>query len=315
MSSYQMVVAVTVGINIIVALGTFLPFSTGQMAAGQGAFVSIGAFTSAVATMLWGVPLIPALVLGGVVAAIAGAIIGVPTLRLRGIYFAIATLAFMMIVQVIAQTISYGHARDGRFLGINGPLGFETITYIKEHGIGTADFLILTAICVVFFVALLYLLERSRWGASLRAVEQNTLSAEAIGLDVARVRVLSFTLGAFIVGIGGGLYAHFITTISASDFGFGLSTLAIIYVVVGGRETFWGALLGAAVLGALPELLRFMADFRMEAYGALVVLVLLFRPRGLLDRELVAKIGRTVRRQPMPVLEEAPTGGWGGPRA
>lgn len=300
MSSYQMIVSVTIGIHLILAMGTYLPLATGQLAGGQGAFMAIGAFTAAVATMLWGVPLIPALLIGALLAGVAGALIGVPTLRLRGIYFAIATLAFMMIVQVVAQTIQFGYMREGRFLGINGPLGFETITYLKENGITTQQFLLLTYLIVVLCLAFLVVIERSRFGAAIRAVEQNVLAAEAIGLDVARVRVLSFTIGAFMVGLSGGLYAHFITYISSADFGFAISTLAIIYVAVGGRETIWGALLGGVVLAALPELLRFMAEFRLEAYGALLILVMLFRPRGLIDREMLTRIGHTIGRKKTP---------------
>jgi len=265
---YIMQVVVNIGIAVILALGlNVITGLTGQLSLGHAAFMSIGAFTGAICTTRLGLPFGLALAASGLFTAAIGALIGFPILRLSGDYLAICTLGFAEIVKVAFLNLDL----TNRALGLAVPPPGTAIP-MPFYVWGIA----LLAIVFVTF------LQSSRFGRALKAIREDEIAAEAMGINPARYKVQSFAVGTFLAGVGGALYAHFMGYINPSDFGFLKSVDILSMVVLGGLGSIPGTVIGAAVLTAAPEFLRFMAEYRMLVYGALLVCLMVFRPNGLL---------------------------------
>jgi len=265
---YAMQVIVNIGIAIPLALGlNVITGLTGQLSLGHAAFMSIGAFVSAVCTIHLGLPFELNLAISGLVTAAVGALIGFPILRLSGDYLAICTLGFAEIVKVIFLNLDI----TNRAFGLSVPQP-ALLVPMPFYVLGVA---ILSIVFVAF-------LQSSRFGRALKAIREDEIAAEAMGIDPARYKVQSFAIGTFLAGIGGALYAHFLGYINPSDFGFLKSVDILGMVVLGGLGSIPGAVIGAAILTSAPEFLRFMAQYRMLVYGALLVCLMVFRPNGLL---------------------------------
>ena len=265
---YILQIIVNIGIGIVLALGlNVITGLTGQLSLGHAAFMSVGAFTSALLTIKMGMPITLNLLITGAVTALVGALIGYPILRLTGDYLAICTLGFAEIVKVIFLNLDI----TNRALGLSVPPANSAIPMpFVVWGV---------AILAIIMVSFVY---NSRFGRALKAIRGDEIAAEAMGINVARYKVQSFALGTFLAGVGGGLYAHFISYINPSDFGFLKSIDILSMIVLGGLGSIPGAVIGAGVLSAAPEFLRFMANYRMLVYGALLVFMMLFRPNGLM---------------------------------
>lgn len=280
---YLETIATYMGIHILLGLSVYVIFLTGQLSVGQGGFFAIGAYASGILTLLYGVPYLLALVLGGLLAALAGLGVGIPALRLRGLYLAIATLGFGEMMKAFLLNFRFQKTLAGELLGPAGGTGFR---FIKPYT--TLGWVALfVGLAIVFFA----LLARSRLGYALDVVRQDEVAAASIGTNVTRLKVASFVTGGFLAGLAGGLHSHFLTYIGPPDFGLGLSVSALAYAAIGGIETFWGPVIGAVVLIGLPETLRFLSDIRMMLYGLLLALLMIVRPRGILDRALVNRLG------------------------
>lgn len=280
---YTMQVIVNIGIAIPLALGlNVITGMTGQLSLGHAAFMSIGAFTSAICTIRLGLPFGFTLAISGLVSACIGALIGFPILRLTGDYLAICTLGFAEIVKVAFLNFDL----TNKALGLTVPqpkLAIPLPFYVWG-----------VAILAIVFVTFL---QSSRFGRALKAIREDEIAAEAMGINLARYKVQSFAIGTFLAGIGGALYAHFLSYINPSDFGFLKSVDILSMVVLGGLGSIPGTVIGAAVLTAAPEFLRFMAEYRMLVYGALLVCLMVFRPNGLLGGvNFTGLLLRAVRR-------------------
>ncbi len=265
---YYLQILVNIGIGIILALGlNVVTGLTGQLSLGHAAFMSIGAFTSALLTIKLGMPFSINLILTGFITAAVAALIGLPILRLTGDYLAICTLGFAEIVKVVFLNLDI----TNRALGLTVPAPNTTIPL----PVVVWAVVLLAIICVSF-------IHSSRFGRALMAVRGDEIAAEAMGIDVTLYKVQSFALGAFIAGVGGGLYAHFMGYINPSDFGFLKSVDILSMIVLGGLGSITGSVIGATILSAAPEFLRFMASYRMLVYGGLLVCMMIFRPNGLM---------------------------------
>lgn len=265
---YLMQILVNIGIAIVLALGlTVIVGLTGQLSLGHAAFMSIGAFTSALITIRTTVPFSVNLAATGVVTALVASAIGFPILRLTGDYLAICTLGFAEIVKVFFLNFE----PTNKALGLTVP-GARTSIPMPVYVWG----MVVLAVILVTFV------DSSRFGRALKAIREDEIAAEAMGINVARYKIKAFALGSFMAGVGGALYAHFLGYINPSDFGFLKSVDILSMVVLGGLGSVPGAVLGSSVLASAPEFLRFMAQYRMLVYGALLVFLMVFRPRGLL---------------------------------
>jgi branched-chain amino acid transport system permease protein len=284
---YVFTLLATTGINMILALSMYAVMSTGQLSLAQGAMFGIGAYVAAWSTTVAGLPLALALAAGAVTAALIGALLGAVLLRLAHFYFAIATLAFGELVRVFLLNFKWVTDTPRGPLGPQGELGFQKIYYLADHGVTSAQFAGLIWGILAALFALFALLDLSRMGSAAKIVRDDELVAATMGLDPTWIKITAFSLGSGVAALGGGLYAHFTTYLLPGYFGFARSFEALIFVAVGGMDTFLGAVAGAAFLTLVPETTRVMQDYRMIFFGLLLIVVVLFRPRGIVDRRLL----------------------------
>jgi len=278
------------GIHILLGLSVYTVALTGQVSFGQQGFYAIGAYVSAIATTLWGVPLIPALLLGMAVSTIVGVLVGFPALRVKGLYLAIATFAFGEIVRNGLNIVYYTREVGGAEVGPVGPEGFRHISYFNDNGWTTLDVMFLVVIIVAVVLVIYAMLERSRLGATMRAVGADELAAATAGISVVWIKVGAFAIGAAAAGLGGGLYAHFTTFLSPLAFGLSVAIIAVAYVLVGGLGSWLGPVAGVLFFLALTEGLRFLGEYRMMIYGLAVVIAMNVRPYGLIDAKLMHRL-------------------------
>ncbi len=278
LSDYATSVLIFAGIDVIMALSFFLPASSGQLSAGQGGFMAIGAYSAAYLTTYAGVPFLLALPAGALAAGMVGLVVGVPALRLSGLSLVLVTFGFGEMVRVFfLNSPAFG-----------GPAGFGGIPAATT----LAHVVVLVALAAVFF----WRLSGSRMGRAFSALRDDETAAEAMGVHATAVKLLAFSVGAAIAGIGGGLYAHYAVFIDPEAFGVGRSLFVMLFAVFGGLGSFWGAIVGAGVLSVLPEVLRFVKDWREIVYGALVLIMMIFRPQGLIDPALFRRASASASR-------------------
>jgi len=265
---YSMQILVNIGIGIILALGlNIIVGLTGQLSLGHAAFMSVGAFTGALLTIKTGMPFSLTILLSGLITAAVAAAIGWPILRLTGDYLAICTLGFAEIVKVVFLNLDI----TNRALGLTVPTPKTDLSM---------PVIVLVVVCLTIIASAF--IQNSRFGRALKAIRDDEIAAESMGINIARYKVQSFAVSAFMAGTGGCLYGHFLGYINPSDFGFLKSIDMLSMIVLGGLGSIPGAVFGASLLSAAPEFLRFMSQYRMLVYGALLVFLMVFRPNGLL---------------------------------
>lgn len=298
-SPYYFQIIIYIGINVILATSlNLINGFAGQFSLGHAGFMAIGAYTSAVITSSLHLtpgtavsyPLFAAaLIAGGLVASVFGLLVGIPSLRLKGDYLAITTLGLGEIIRVIIQSLDFlGAAR-----------GFTGIAKLADF------FWVYAVVAVVIFT--IANLVRSTYGKGFLAVRDDEIAAEAVGVDATRYKIVAFITGAFFAGIAGGLYAHFVTYINPSQFGFLRSFEIVVMVVVGGMGNIAGVILAAAVLTILPEALRAVAQYRMVLYAFLLIVIMISRPQGLFGAKLDwGRLWRWITRRPTPPAEGNP---------
>jgi len=265
---YTMQILVNIGIGIILALGlNIIVGLTGQLSLGHAAFMSVGAFTGALLTIKTGIPFSLTILLSGLITAAVAAAIGWPILRLTGDYLAICTLGFAEIVKVVFLNLEI----TNKALGLTVPTPKTAMSM---------PVIVLVVVCLTIIASAF--IQNSRFGRALKAIRDDEIAAESMGINIARYKVQSFAVSAFMAGTGGCLYGHFLGYINPSDFGFLKSIDMLSMIVLGGLGSIPGAVFGASLLSAAPEFLRFMSQYRMLVYGALLVFLMVFRPNGLL---------------------------------
>jgi branched-chain amino acid transport system permease protein len=296
---YYVAIASIVGIHALLGLSVYLVAISGQMSFGQQGFFAIGAYLAGMGTALWGLPLLPSLGLGALLAGLIGIVVGFPALRVRGLYLAIATYGFGEIVRLVFLNVRYTKTIGDRVVGPNGAEGFRHVRYVFDRGFTGLQFLGIIVAVVAVVAVLFYLLDRSKLGATLRAVEEDEVAAATVGIDVTRVKVLAFGAAGAVAGLGGGLFIHFSSYIDHDMVALPLAIASITYPILGGLGSFVGPILGAVLLVSLTEGLRVLHELRMFVYGGLIIVTMLVRPRGLVDEALVLRVKRWVRPRPM----------------
>jgi branched-chain amino acid transport system permease protein len=271
MSTYYAGLLADIGILTLGALSVYIILATGQLSLGNAGFMAIGAYVASFLTVQMHWPLTAALLLAALVASIAGIIVGFPALRLKGIYLAIATLGFGEIVRSFFLNFS----------PTGGSAGYHGMQHVS------LGYVWIWTAAILFFIGLL---ERSRLWLEMRAVHDDETAAGLIGLNTTLIKVGAFGLGGAVAAVAGGLFAHHYLYIEPGNFGFERSIDFVLASILGGSTVGIGALAGAALLVLLPEWLRFLADWRLAAFGVLLILVLLTRRQGLLDRALLARL-------------------------
>lgn len=300
--------ATDMAVMSLLALSAFVLLLAGRISFGQQAYFGLGAYASALASTAAQWPLALALALGCAVGALAAWLLGLPTLRLSGLQYAVATLAFAEMLRIALQGwVWQWTAEDGSLVGPNGLDGFRDIRWLLENDVGGGEFLALALGLLVAVLAGLAWLGRRRTGAALRMVGHDDTLAAAQGVAVTRVRLAAATLAGALAALGGGLYAHRTTYIEPAIFDPMLGVHAVGYALIGGLGTVAGPLLGVMFDLGLLEATRIFAGWRMVVFGALVALFLRWRPRGLLDETLLHRLAawRAPRRPPAAVLPEA----------
>jgi branched-chain amino acid transport system permease protein len=296
MDDYVVSVLSNIGMISFLALSAYLLLLTGEISFGQQAFFAIGAYLSAIATAMWGWPLWSALLLAAAAAAAAATVIGILTLRLRGLYFSIATLAFAEMVRLLFVIFHYQVVIDGEPVGPDGAEGFRDIRWVFENNVSAAEYMVIIYVVLFIVVALFFRLERSRLGSIFRMLGEDTLLAEMQGLNVIRFKVLASGIAGFIAGIGGAFYAHFTTYLEPQIFNVMLGVHGLLYGLIGGLGTALGPLIGVGLDIGFLEAIRAIQGYRMIVFGGLVAVLLIFMPRGILDEERVHWIRMTWRR-------------------
>jgi branched-chain amino acid transport system permease protein len=244
----------------------------GQFSLGHTAFLGVGAYTAALLSSRAGLPLWATIPLAGVMAAVFGCFIGAITLRLQGPYFVIVTLAFAEVLRIIANN----------FVALtNGPMGLAGISQGSLTDKREFFYVILAIAAVALYLC--YRFVYSNLGRGAIAVRENRYVAQSIGVDPFRSALLAFVLGAFLAGLAGGFYAHYISFVGPEVFQFAFTASMIIMVLIGGKGTLIGPILGAVIVTVLEEYLRHAQQLRLTLFGLIVILVVLFLPRGLVS--------------------------------
>ena len=294
MSSLMQGLLVPLCIYSIVAIGLNLCVGyLGELSLGHAGFMCVGAFSSAFFTkcmvdssMNPTLRFIIALIIGTLVAALFGFLIGIPVLRLKGDYLAIVTLAFGEIIKNVMNVLYVGkdskgfhfsikdtsslNLEDDGTLIINGAKGITGTPHQSTFLIGVI--LILISLLVV------YNLVNSRSGRAIMAIRDNRIAAESVGINITKFKLMAFTISAAIAGAGGVLYAHNLSTVTATpaNFGYNMSIMILVFVVLGGMGNFRGSIIAAVLLTLLPEVLRGLSDYRMLIYSIVLIVMMLF---------------------------------------
>lgn len=272
-----------IGVNALMGLSLYVTFSAGQLSLGNAAFAGIGGYVAGVLSLVYKWPYPASLAAGAAVAGLVGAALGLPVLRLKGVFLAIATLGFGEVVRIVALNLEITG-------GAGGLLGIP---------VKTTTLIIYAALAACCW--LLARLRTSRMGWALAAIREDEAAARAMGVDATLYKTAAFSLGAAMAGLAGGLYAHLNFMIAPGEFGFNAAVNLLMYNIIGGtrgQHGWIGPILGAALLTALPEILRASGmaagPMRMGVSGVILLLVILFLPGGLAS--LPSVLGK--RRQP-----------------
>jgi branched-chain amino acid transport system permease protein len=287
-----------IGVHSLLGLSAYIVVLTGQVSLAQAGFYAIGAYAAGMLTVIREWHLVPALAAGALLAGAVACAVGFPALRVKGLMLVIATLAFGEGIRLFFFNFDYQVAKGAIRVGPLGGEGFRQIRYFPEHGWSTFQVMLFIWAFVALVMAALWWFDRSRYGAVLRAVGEDELAAQSVGVNLTAVKVSAMAVGGAIAGLAGGLYAHYTTHIEHASFNILLATFAIAYPIVGGLASVFGTV--AAVIfvqGFLVEGLRFLGDWRNLLFGALIVLAMNLRPHGFLDSRALTGLGRLLRRK------------------
>jgi branched-chain amino acid transport system permease protein len=275
---YPLHLACTVGIFVIlsVSLNIVVGFA-GQISLGHAAFFAVGAYTSSLLAVKFGIPFWFGIFVAGMVSSVFGILLGVPTLRVRDIYLSVVTICFGLMVQLALVNLESitGGARG--IYGIPRPsiAGFSFVTPQSFY------YIVLFFALFTIFSALRLL--RSRFGRAFLSIRENELAAETVGIRTTYYKILAFAISSFYAGMAGSLYAHYVSYINPDAFTFGTSVDVLVMIVIGGLGNVWGSVIGAIVITLLPEYLRFMQQYYRAVFGIGLVLMMVFMRSGVIS--------------------------------
>ncbi|MEC4807184.1 MAG: branched-chain amino acid ABC transporter permease [Jaaginema sp. PMC 1079.18] len=284
LNTYSNLIVLAV-LGAILGLSVYLPLMAGQLSLATPGFYALGGYIAAIFSTevfpfsgrWFPLPLLALeMLMGAIVSAIIAVILGIPVLRLRGIYLAIATIAFVEILRILSLNLEITGGAVGIF-GIPQPFA-SPLAYL---------WLAIPLLCLTML--LIYRLENSKTGRALRAIQEDELAANTMGINPTYYKVLSFVLGAIVAGVVGVVSAHFLNTWNARQGTFDASIIYLAFVLIGGSRTFVGPVVGGIILIALPEVLRGLGDVRLIVFGLLIMLGTIFYPQGLITPTLIKR--------------------------
>ncbi|MCM3670760.1 branched-chain amino acid ABC transporter permease [Mesobacillus maritimus] len=295
---YYLQIGCFILINIILALSVYVPLSTGQLSLASAGFMGLGAYTSALLTIHFDLPILVGIIAGTLIAGLIGILIGLPTLRLQGVYLAIVTLGFGEVIRVVF--INWESLTNGS-VGISGipHIGREILKTLKGFGFNPQSmglqnnqfiFLSIFVLLLIIAIFLVWFFRRqhySRVGRAYAAIKLDEKAAESMGINITYYKVLAFTQGALLAGFAGSIYAHVLAYISPADFSYHRAVDILVFTVFGGSEVIWGPVFGAIFLTFLPEVLRFISEYRYMIYGLMIIILMAVRPQGLIDVNII----------------------------
>jgi len=282
LSGYLITLATIIAINAIVACGlNVIVGFAGQISLGHAAFFGIGAYSAALLATKAGWTFWAALPCVIAMTAFVGLLLGIPSLRVREDFLAITTIGINFIVEAVFNNVEF-------FGGALGMGGIPRVALLDFKLRGTEFFYLCLAFLIIV-IAACWWLTRCWAGLACFALREEETAAASVGISPVRFKLLAFVIGTAMAGLGGALYAHFMRFISASDFAFPLSVSLLSMVVVGGIGTLWGPVLGAVIIGILPEVFRPIIDYRILFYTTLLLLMIRFQPGGLLGENSAAR--------------------------
>ncbi len=280
--SYWITVATIISIQAIAAYGLNITLGfAGQISIGHAAFIGIGAYTAALLATKAGWPFFVSLPVVMIVSGLTGLALGVPSLRLRDDFLAITTIGINFIIEAVFRYVSF----------FGGAMGIGDIPMVQFCGIGLkgASYLLL---CLFFLCAVMLLswwFSKAWIGLAFFALREDESASASLGISPVRFKLMAFVAGTTVAGLSGALYAHFMKFISPTDFTFPFSVMMLSVIVLGGMGTLWGPILGATILGIMPEIFRPLVDYRFLLYMGLLVVMIRFQPGGLLGEDSVCR--------------------------
>lgn len=284
-SQYALRIAIMIGIYSILALSlNMVTGYTGQVSLGHAAFYALGAYCSALLTTKLEMNFFITIIISAVFAAVFGLLLGIPVLRLSGTYLAITTLGFCEVVRMVF--LNWESVTNGA-LGVTGIpkpslFGYNITLANKGYYYLVLVFLVITVLCVVAII-------RSKMGRAMIAIREDETAAAMMGIRTTKYKIIAFVVSAFFSGLAGALYAHLIGYIDPNTFTFDTSIMILSIVILGGMGTIEGMFLGAVLLVSFPEVLRFMQEYRFVVYGLILVIMMRFRPQGILGGQKSTK--------------------------
>jgi len=266
---------VFVGVNMVLAWSVYVILLAGSLSFANGGFMAIGAYASGVLTVKFGMPLIPAALIAGLIAGAVGVVVGFPALRTRGIYLMLVTVGITVSVKAVIESIDYVGGIQG-FGGMVGTRPWHVIALVILVGCG------------------LWFLSKSPLHRILDAVREDELSAASLGINTVYVKLVCFGIGAFLAAVAGSFYAHHLIHVTPDQFGIVVSVFIVLYAVLGGTNNMWGPPIGAVIMTLIPEVVRGLESWRPTAFGVIILVLLLIRPDGLLAfREVTTRANKS----------------------
>ena len=290
MSDYLISVTSNIGIISFLALSAYILLISGEISFGQQAYFGIGAYVAGIMTTIYGWPFWAATLVGGSLSGFISLLIGYLTLRLSGLYFSIATLCFAEMIRLSLFSFHFKSDVNGEQLGPRGAEGFQDIRWMFENDVAPIDYMMLIYLILSIVLIFFLLLERSKMGAIIRMIGQDPLLASAQGVDVIFFKLLVSLIAGFIAGLGGCLFAHYSTYIEPNMFSVMLGVHSLAYGIIGGLGTCLGPILGVMFDIGFLEGIRIFQGYRMIVFGGIVAVILIYRPRGILDEEQVHQL-------------------------
>jgi branched-chain amino acid transport system permease protein len=280
---YLLHILIIIGINVILASSLRFIATSGQLSLAHAGMVSVGAYTSTLLGMKLGISFWFALPLGGLAAMSLAFLVGLPFVRLKGIYFTMVTLFLTEFIMLIAEQWRSLTGGPSGIIAIPRPNAIIIPGLLNVDFASKVDFYYLALIMVLVTLLILYAIESSRIGITFLSIQQSDSLAESTGVNSSGFRVLAFSIGCFFAGIGGAFYSHYLSAINPSSFGFLLSIYAFIYMVVGGMQKFSGPIIGAIIMTLVPELASGLKEYEPFVFAGILLLVIFFLRGGVVS--------------------------------